>query len=138
MTRSFRLPLLGIRVPLGAVGVRALAAASLLAAAGLVVALVAVEPPAGRAHLASPIALAVSVLALVATVPSLLDGRLRFPLAGVASLCLGLSAAVAAGLGPPLIGGAGWLVVVVTASTAIYHLLGADDRVLRDGARAHR
>lgn len=137
MTRSFRLPLLGLRVPLGAVGVRMLAAVSLLACAGLVAALVAAELPAGREQLAAPIALGVSVLAVVAAVPSLIDGRLRFAVAGVASLCLGLTAAVAAGIGAPLVGALGWLVVVVGAASGIYHLLGADEGP-RDGARARR
>lgn len=127
MSGSFRLPLLGVRVPLAAAGVRILAGTSLLAAAALVAILVAADLPAGREQLASPIALALSVLALIAAVPSLSDGRLRFPVAGVASLCLGLVAAVATGLGAsPLVAAVGWLVVVVGAVTGIYHLLGAD------------
>ena len=127
MTGSFRLPLLGVRVPLAAAGVRILAGMSLLATATLVAMLVVTELPAGREQLASPIALALSVLALVATVPSLIDGRLRFPVAGIASLCLGLTAAVATGLGAsPLVVAVGWLVVVVGAATGVYHLLGAD------------
>lgn len=127
LTRSFRLPLLGIRVPLSAAGVRLLAAVLLLLAAGQIAAIVAAPLPAAREQLASPIAFAISLAALVATVPSLLDGRLRFPVAGVASLCLGLLAAVAVGLGaPPLVAALGWLVVVAAATTGIYHLLGSD------------
>lgn len=127
MTGAFRLPLLGIRVPLAPAGVRILAAISLLATAGLVASLVAGAPPAGREQLVAPVALALSALALIATVPSLLDGELRFPIAGIASLCLGLTAAAATGLGAsPLAAAAGWLVVVVGAATGIYHLLGAD------------
>jgi hypothetical protein len=126
MTGSFRLPLLGVRVPLAAAGVRILAGLSLLAAAALIAVLVGADLPAGRARLASPIALALSVLALIAAVPSLIDGRLRFPLAGVASLCLGLTSAVATGLGAsPIVSALGWLLVVVAAVTGIYHLLGA-------------
>lgn len=125
--RSFRLPLLGTRVPLDATGVRMLAGASLLVTAGVVTALVASELPAGREQLASPVSLALSVVAIVATVPSLLDGRLRFPVAGVASLGLGLVAATAAGLGgSPLATGLSWLLVVVAGLTGVYHLLGAD------------
>lgn len=139
MTPSFRLPLLGIRVPLGATGVRALAAAALLTAAALVAALVAAELPVGRQHLASPISLALSVLAIVAAVPSLIDGRLRFPVAGIASLCLALAAAVATGLGAsPLVTALGWLVVVIGAAAGLYHLLGADAGPADDDARANR
>ncbi|ROR66045.1 hypothetical protein [Agrococcus jenensis] len=129
MTRSFRLPLLAVRVPLSAVGVRTLAAVSLLASAGLVALLAAAELPTGREHLASPLALALSALAIVATVPALLDGRLRFPLAGIASLCLGLVAAVTIGLGASALAIAvGWAVVVAGAATGAYHLLGAEPR----------
>lgn len=139
MTGSFRLPLLGIPVPLSAAGVRVLAAVLLLTASGHIAALVAAPLPAGREHLASPIALALALVALIATVPSLLDGRLRFPIAGVGSLCLGLLAAVAIGLGaPPLVSGLGWLVVVVSAVTGVYHLLGADSAAHDDDARAPR
>lgn len=139
MTRSFRLPVLGVLVPLSAVGVRVLAAVLLLAASGHIAALIASPLPAGREHLASPIALALSLVGLVATVPPLLDGRLRFPIAGVGSLSLGLLAAVAIGLGaPPLVSGLGWLVVVVAAATGIYHLLGAEPATRGDGARARR
>lgn len=138
MTRSFRLPLLGVRVPLSASGVRVLAAALLVLTATQIGALVASPLPAERAQLASPIALALSLVVLVATVPSLLDGALRFPLAGVASLCLGLVAAAATGLGtPPLVSALGWVVVVASAVSGIYHLLGADPSP-GHGARAGR
>lgn len=127
MTPSFRLPLLDVRVPLSAVGVRMLAALLLLAAAGHIAALVASPVPASREHLVSPIALALSLVVLVAAVPALLDGRLRFAIAGIGSLGLGLLAAVATGLGaPPLVSALGWLVVVVAAATGVYHLLGGD------------
>jgi len=137
MSGSFRLPLLGVRVPLAAGGVRMLAAGSLLATGGLIATLVGGEVPAGREQLVAPVALALSVLVLIAAVPALVDGRLRFPIAGVASLCLGLTAAVATGLGAsPLASATGWLVVIVGAATGIYHLLGADappDRARADG-----
>ncbi len=137
LTPSFRLPLLGIRVPLSAAGVRVLGAVLLLTAAGQIAALVAAPLPAAREQLAPPIALALSLVALVATVPSLLDGRLRFPVAGVGSLCLGLLAAGATGIGaPPLVAAAGWLVVVVAGATGIYHLLGSDPTPREHDARA--
>jgi hypothetical protein len=137
MTGSFRLPLLGIRVPLAASGVRILAGVSLLATATLVAMLVVAVVPAGREQLTSPIALALSALVLVATIPSLIDGRLRFPVAGIASLCLGLTAALATGLGAsPLVVAVGWLVVIVGAAGGIYHLLGAE--ATPDRARPRR
>ena len=70
---------------------------SLTVEPGQIAALVAAPLPAAREQLAPPIALALSLVALVATVPSLLDGRLRFPVAGVGSLCLGLLAAGVSG-----------------------------------------
>jgi hypothetical protein len=139
MTPSFRLPLLGLRVPLSAGGVRLLATLLLLLTAGHIAALVAAPLPAAREQLLSPIAFALSIVALLATVPSLLDGRLRFPVAGVASLCLGLLAAGAIGLGAPaLVSALGWLVVVVAATTGIYHLLGAEPGASDHDARADR
>ncbi|MGM1028755.1 MAG: hypothetical protein ACQEWM_02645 [Actinomycetota bacterium] len=139
MTRSFRLPLLGIRVPLSAAGVRALAAAVLLLACGHIAAVAASPLPSAREHLAPPIAIALSLVALIATVPSLLDGRLRFPVAGVGSLCLGLLAAVAIGLGAPtLVSALGWVVVVVAAANGVYHLLGTEPDAQDHDGRASR
>lgn len=123
---AVRVPLLGWRVTLDAAGVRILATIVLLASAGLVAALAASALPQGREPYGAPVMLALSLLAIVATVPALLDGRLRFAIAGVASLLLGIVAAFAAGLGAsPLATGLAWLVVVCTGVTAVYHLLGA-------------
>jgi len=130
--RAFVLPLLGMRVPLGAAGVRILAALELLAAAGLVAAIVGSEVPAGRAALETAFVLASSLLALVATVPALLDGRLRFALAGIASLALGLVAAATVGLGgSPLAVSLAWLTVVIGLVAGLYHLLGTPPRERR-------
>ena len=121
------MPVTGWRVPLDAAGVRVLAAIGLLASAGLVAALAASALPAGREQLGPPVMHALSLLAVVATVPALIDGRLRFPIAGVASLLLGVAAAFAAGLGASALAtGVAWLVVVGMGATAVYHLLGAD------------
>lgn len=121
------MPLTGWRVPLHAAGVRVLAALGLLASAGLIAALTASELPPQREQYTPWLMLSLSLLAIVATVPALIDGRLRFPLAGVGSLLLGIVAAVAAGAGASsLATGIAWVVVVVMGGTALYHLLGAD------------
>lgn len=125
VTSSFRLPLVGVRVPLSAGGVRLIAALTVLAGGSAIAAIALVPVPAGRVHFETPIILALGALTVLAAALPLLDGAFRPLLVGIPSVALALVAAAATGLAaewpaPPL----AWLLVIVCGCAAVYHLLG--------------
>lgn len=133
MTRAtFRIPELGIALPLSRTGVRGIALAQLLLVTGVLSA-AATTDVAPELRVASTwLTLAAAACALATSVPALVDGRFRFPLAGAGSAVTALVAMTLVGLvrtWPAHL--FGWPLLTVSMLAVAYHLVGSAHRAAR-------
>lgn len=124
---TFRIPELGIALPLSRAGVRGIALAQLLLIVGVLSAAAAADVAPELRSAGTWLTLAVSACALATTVPALLDGRFRFPLAGIGSIATALVAMALVGLlrvWPAHL--FGWPLLAVSMLAVGYHLVGGE------------
>ncbi|WP_425843965.1 hypothetical protein [Agrococcus sp. TSP3-2-1] len=122
---TFRIPELGIALPLSRAGVRGIALAQLLLVAGVLSTAAWAEVAPALRSACTWLTLAASTCALATTVPALLDGRFRFRLAGIGSMATALVAMALVGLlrvWPAHL--FGWPLLAVSMLAVAYHLVG--------------
>lgn len=122
---TFRIPELGIALPLSRAGVRGIALAQLLLVAGVLSTVAWAEVAPVLRSACTWLTLAASTCALATTVPALLDGRFRFRLAGIGSMATALVAMALVGLlrvWPAHL--FGWPLLAVSMLAVAYHLVG--------------
>ncbi|WP_026374220.1 hypothetical protein [Agrococcus lahaulensis] len=130
MTRAtFRIPEFGIALPLSPAGVRWIALAQLLLATGVLSAAATTDVAPDLRSASTWLTLAVSACALTTSVPALLDGRFRFPVAGAGSIATALVAMVLVGLVRTVPAHLfGWSLLAVSMLAVAYHLVGSAHR----------
>ncbi|ERG63906.1 hypothetical protein L332_05410 [Agrococcus pavilionensis RW1] len=130
MTRAtFRIPELGIALPLSRTGVRGIALAQLLLVTGVLSAAAATDVAPELRVASTWLTLAASACALATSVPALVDGRFRFALAGAGSAVTALVAMTLVGLvrtWPAHL--FGWPLLAVSMLAVAYHLVGSGHR----------
>lgn len=122
---TFRIPELGVALPLSRAGVRGIALAQLLLVAGVLSTAAWAEVAPVLRSACTWLTLATSTCALATTVPALLGGRFRFRLAGIGSMATALVAMALVGLlrvWPAHL--FGWPLLAVSMLAVAYHLVG--------------